>query len=86
MAGKDGKAEKLANNVLDFVNAYGHDDKAFAETICRSHRTLQQSVMRLFITTIRQMAVMPCDERNEAAKALAREISRIAEDHPLPLI
>ena len=28
------KAEKLANDILDFVNVFGFDAEKFAETIC----------------------------------------------------
>ena len=80
------EAAKMANDILNFVNAYGCDSKTFAETICRGHRTLQQSAMRLFMTTIRQLAETPFDERNEATVALAKEIVAIADKHPLPLI
>jgi len=80
------EAEKLANDILDFVNSYVHDDKAFAETICRGHKTLQQSTMRLFVTTIRKMAEVYPDGRNEAAVGLAKEIVKIADSHPLPLV
>lgn len=80
------EAEKLANDILDFVNAFGHDDEAFAKTICRAHKTLQQSVMRLFVLTIRKLAEVEPDERNEAAVELARAITYLAEDYSLPLI
>lgn len=86
MSEKESRAIKLANDILDFVNGYGYDSQAFAETICRGHRTLQQSVMRLFIHTIRQLAKTPFDDRNEATVALAKEIAAIADKHPLPFI
>ena len=79
-------AEKLANDVLDFVNAFGYDEETFAETICRGHKTLQQSTMHLFMTTIRRMAEVTPDGRNEAAVRLAKEIAKIADENPLPLI
>ena len=56
MSEKESRAVKLANDILDFVNAYGYDSQTFAETICYGHRTLQQSVMRLFMGTIRLLA------------------------------
>lgn len=80
------KAEKVANEILDFVNTYDYDAAAFAAAICRGHKTLQQSVMRLFVTVAQHMAETPVDARNEAAVELAKEISKIAESHPLPLI
>lgn len=82
----DNRAERLANDILDFVNAFGYDDKTFAETICRGHKTLQQSTMRLFIATISKMAEVEPDDRNSATIELAKVITKIAKDHPLPLI
>lgn len=79
-------AEELANDILDFVNAFGFDSNSFAETICRGHKTLQQSTMRLFIATIRKMAEVRPDDRNKATVELAKKISEIADDYPLPLI
>lgn len=80
------EAVKLAEEVLMFVNAFGCDEEAFAETICRGHKTLQQSTMRLFMATIRKMAEVNPDSRNEAAVRLAKEIVKVADGHSLPLI
>lgn len=80
------KAEAVANDILDFVNTFGFDADTFAETICRGHKTLQQSTMRLFITTIRKMAEVRPDARNEATVELAKKITKIADMHSLPLI
>ena len=86
MNNKKQEAEKLAQDVLDFVNAFGFDQDTFAETICRGHETLQQSTMRLFMTTIRKMATVTPDGRNEDAVKLAKKIVAIADEHPLPLV
>ena len=86
MSDKEEKARKLANDILDFINNFGYDSKTFAATICNGHRTLQQSVMRLFVTTIRAIAETPFDDRNKNAVALANAIAKIADDYPLPLI
>ena len=83
---KEGKAEQLAKDVLAFVNTFGFDSDTFANIICRDHKTLQQSVMRLFIVTIRKMAEVTPDERNESAVRLAKRISDIADEYTLPLI
>ena len=83
---KKKQAEQLAKDVLNFVNSFGFDSETFAETICRDHKTLQQSVMRLFIYTICKMAEVNPDERNKATVELAKLISVIAAEHPLPLI
>lgn len=83
---KESQAKQLANDLLVFVNSFGFDSKTFAEVIGRSHKTLQQSVMRLFLTTIRRMAQEVPDERNQATVRLAKEITEIAKDCSLPLI
>lgn len=86
MNNKKQEAEKLAQDVLDFVNAFGYDEEAFADAICRGHKTLQQSTMRLFMTTIRKMATVTPDGRNENAVKLAKEIVAVANKYALPLI
>lgn len=86
MNNKKQEAEKLAQDVLNFVNAFGYDEEAFAETICRGHKTLQQSTMRLFMATIRKMATVIPDGRNENAVKLAKEIVAVADKYALPLI
>ena len=83
---KDEKAERLANDILDFVNAFGFDSKTFAITIANGHKTLQQSVMRLFIETIRTMAKVIPDDRNAQTVELAKKISELADEYSLPLI
>lgn len=80
------KAEMLANDILDFVNVFGFDAETFAVTICQGHKTLQQSTMRLFITTIRKMAEVRPDERNRASVELAKKITEISDEYLLPLI
>ena len=80
------KAVSAAEKLVDFVNSYSSDYESFANYICNEHRTLQQSVMRLFIFTIGKMAEVGTDERNEAAVKLAKKITEIAKDYNLPLI
>lgn len=59
------RAQAAADDILQFVNAYGFDSDTFAKRIAGGHKTLQQSVMRLFVRTIRRwqlscrMTVMP---------------------------
>ena len=79
-------AVSAAEKLVDFVNSYSSDYESFANYICNEHRTLQQSVMRLFIFTIGKMAEVGTDERNEAAVKLAKKITEIAKDYNLPLI
>ncbi len=80
------QAEKLANDILDFVNVFGFDAEKFADTICQGHKTLQQSTMRLFVTTIRKMAEVRPDDRNRATVELAKKITEITDEYSLPLI
>ena len=79
-------ARELANAVLLFVNCYGFDEMTFAKTIAADHKTLQQSTMHLFITTIREMAKVTPDDRNAETVELAKKIVAIADDYSLPLI
>ena len=79
-------AERIAEDLLNFVNCFSHDEATFAKTIARGHKTLQQSVMRLFIRTIREMAEVIPDGRNEQTVKLAKRITEIADDYPLPLV
>ena len=80
------EAEELANKLLEFVNAYGHDADAFAKTIAKGHKTLQQSIMRLMIRTIGEMAKVTPDERNIATVELAKQILELMKNRSLPLI
>lgn len=82
----DEKGKKLASDILDYVNNLTFDAESFADTICSAHRTLQQSTMRLFISTICKMAENDTDARNEASVELAKKIAEIAANHQLPLV
>lgn len=86
MEERKARAVKAANDILDFVNVYGFDSNTFAETICHAHRTLQQSVMSLFVTLIRYFSENGYDERNEATVELSKELVKITDKHSLPFI
>lgn len=86
MSDNEFRARRMANDLLIFVNSFGYDAETFAKMIAAGHKTLQQSVMRLFIATIRKMAEVNPDARNEATVELAKKILEIADDYPLPLI
>ena len=79
-------AERTAEDLLNFVNCLSHDEETFAKTIANGHRTLQQSVMRLFIATIRELAKARSDDRNAETVELAKKIIEIADGYSLPLI
>lgn len=83
---KEAEAQKLAEEVLYFVNSFGYDADTFAKTIARGHKTLQQSTMKLFMTTIKEMSKVNPDERNKQTVELAKKITELAEDYSLPLI
>ena len=80
------RAEVEAMLLLEFVNNYSCDYATFAKTIANGHRTLQQSVMRLFIATIRELAKAHSDDRNAETVELAKKIIEIADGYSLPLI
>lgn len=82
----ESQSELYAKDLLAFVNSFNCDYAAFAKTIAGSHKTLQQSVMRLFIATIREMAKVTPDDRNAQTVKLAKEILKIADGYSLPLI
>ena len=75
-------AECLANA----VNEISFDYEAFAMAIGCQHRTLQQSVMRVFAAVCNQLAADfsegTYDLRNEAACKLAVEISKLESGLP----
>lgn len=80
------EAENAAKDLLNFVNSFTYDQEAFAMEIARGHKTLQQSVMRLFVRTIEVMSTVVPDDRNRATVELAKEITKIAHGYSLPLI
>ena len=80
------EAEIAAKDLLSFVNSFTYDQDAFALEIARGHKTLQQSVMRLFVRTIEVMSTVVPDDRNRATVELAKEITKLAEGYSLPLI
>ena len=79
-------AQSMAVDLLQFVNSLTHDNEVFAKQIAQAHKTLQQSTMRLFVTTIAAMAEVEPDERNKQTVELAKRITEIAKDYTLPLI
>lgn len=77
----------VADGVLAMVNSYANVEKReFVKAICSGHRTLQQSVMRLFVQLCERMSKNATDDRNQSAVELAKKITEIAKDYPLPLI
>jgi hypothetical protein len=60
------EAKRMVEQLSRFVNSFGCPYKEFAEEVMREHRTLQQSMFRLFITCIYEWAALEhFDLRNE---------------------
>lgn len=76
--GRELTGAELAQMVDEFVNGHGssEDVEAFADQICHgTHRTLQQRIMGLFVTTIARWSEQSTfDARNEATIKLAKKI------------
>lgn len=87
-------ADEAAEALADFANgAYREDYEAFAEKIVfRTHRTLQQGIMRAFVAVIEKYATLnenQYDLRNEATVKLAKKMIAATGDkydRGLPLI
>ena len=72
--------DELAMLLLKFINNMAVDDDEFVRGLTESHRTLQQSIMRIFIKFVAAMSVKEegfYDLRNEASVKLAREIMKL---------
>lgn len=81
MKAKSGK--DMAEELARFANNYVADQTGFVQGLYSEHRTLQQSVMRLFIAWVREMANdfdrNSYDLRNEATVRLAKKIVELGE-------
>lgn len=72
--------EEMAMSLLRFINNMAVDDDAFVKGLVNSHRTLQQSIMRVFIKFVKEIAAKKdgfYDLRNEASVNLAKEIMKL---------
>lgn len=77
--GRDLTATEMAQMLDEYINSAneGRDFAQFAEQItCRTHRTLQQKIMSLFLRTIEAWVEDKGghDARNAATVALAKKI------------
>ena len=68
-------AKEVINTLGNYVN-YRRSSKAFAEAFKREHRTLQQSMFRMFLELIEDMASenYHTDGRNEDSKKMAQTL------------
>jgi len=85
------RPEELVGALSKFVNCFNDKEhlEKVAELVMREHRTLQQSIFRLFLRCIRRWAETPesrYDLRNEATVKACRKIATLTEDTGLPLI
>ena len=79
--------EQLAASCIEFVNSFSFKEEEFSSAMCKAHRTLQQSFMRLICGYICAMADNSYDDRNEAAVMLAKKLANVINDNNgLPLI
>ena len=73
------EAKELTNKLSDYVN-HNRSNKAFIEAFKRQHRTLQQSMFKLFLEMVEDLAVEMAsdnyhtDGRNEASKNVAKTL------------
>lgn len=68
-------AKKITDILSDYVN-YRKSNKAFVEAFKREHRTLQQSMFRMFLELIEEMASenYHTDGRNQDSKKLSQTL------------
>ena len=76
----DSRDAFYAREMEDYVNSFGTDEEKFAETCSHFHRTLQQSLMRLIIKIISNLATLDTDGRNERAVALAKKLDNVIRE------
>jgi len=92
MSKSDEEFARAAQEQLSrFVNKYGCPQSEFAEFVMSDHRTLQQSMMRLFVECIKGWAEKAekkdYDLRNEATCKLCQKIvARFDDELGLPFI
>lgn len=79
-----GESTFLARSLLAYANRYPssrYGNYTFATEICSDDKTLQQSIMKLFVAAIREMAEVTPDIRNEQTVELAKKIVEIADGY-----
>jgi len=84
---KQEKVEELFKALISEVNTMGSEDAVadgLVEGLLRSHRTLQQSFVRSFITACQKIDKMDniTDMRNEQSIKILKQIAKIDETLP----
>ena len=81
---------KAADALADAQNSRGFNHEKFAMGVCLQHRTLQQSIMRSFVATIRHMASEDYgyDLRNQSSHNAAKQMveSGLLDEIYLPFV
>lgn len=86
---KESREYKAAEALTDSINSMSWNPKKFGLAVSMQHRTLQQSLMKSFVATIRVMASdnYGYDDRSSTHEAAKKMIeSGILDDIYLPFI
>jgi len=84
---KENKETAAAKALAALANVMSHDKDEFARLVTCEHRTIQQQMFGLMLTTIRKWAsVEHFDARNEHTVMTCREIVEVVGDYDAPFI
>ena len=87
---KESQEYKAAEALTDSINSMSWNPKKFGLAVSMQHRTLQQSLMKSFVATVRVMASddYGYDDRNRGAHEAAKKIveSSILDEIYVPCI
>ena len=79
----DEKARTVVQAFSNWVNALGHDNRAFAEAVMSEHRTIQQQIFETMLECISAWAnTGHYDLRNEFTVLKSREIMELFPGGP----
>ena len=79
-------AVQSAETLISMAARGDLDHQTFAKTIAASHRTHQQSVMRLMAYVIEELAKNSYDRRNQATVQFAKEVEPVLDQYVFPYI
>ena len=87
---QESREYQAAKQLEDALNSYLWNPQRFAMSVPYMHRTLQQTLFRTIVTTIKLMASddYPHDLRNQKSHEIARKIveSGLLDDAYIPFI